>query len=114
MSEMPRFLRNRLILIAIVPGACGLVFNIAMILGNHKLWPAVAAFGVYVVVLLFFIWLGKGWYRRWCLRLKVSDYLLCYRCGYDLSATPQASRCPECGQPFEPETLRAKWHDWRA
>jgi ribosomal protein L37E len=47
--------------------------------------------------------------RRLVRRVRAADHLLCWTCGYDLSHAREAGRCPECGRPFEAESLQARW-----
>ncbi|MDX2197487.1 MAG: hypothetical protein SF069_00775 [Phycisphaerae bacterium] len=40
------------------------------------------------------------------------DFLICYECGYDLSAPGTSDRCPECGTTWTPESLEHNWRSW--
>lgn len=44
-------------------------------------------------------------------RLREAGYRVCPTCSYDLSASALQGVCPECGDPYSPETLREKWEE---
>ncbi|MEM1329149.1 MAG: hypothetical protein AAGG07_01175 [Planctomycetota bacterium] len=65
-----------------------------------------------------FVWLALGLIRqrrsaaRLRARLDASDDLLCLECGYDLTGAAHENGlgvCPECGQGFDVEEIRAGW-----
>ena len=42
-------------------------------------------------------------------RVRASAGGLCGNCLYDLSASPPAGTCPECGTPYKKDALRDRW-----
>jgi len=49
--------------------------------------------------------------RKMSRKIAALDYLVCLECGYNLRDLPE-HRCPECGTPFVPDEVRAKWTEW--
>lgn len=47
-------------------------------------------------------------------RVAATRGLVCWHCGYDLSASPPKGQCPECGSPYTWKELRRLWRqaDW--
>lgn len=41
--------------------------------------------------------------------IRARDFRVCLHCRYDLSRTPDATACPECGRPFNHALARASW-----
>jgi ssDNA-binding Zn-finger/Zn-ribbon topoisomerase 1 len=41
--------------------------------------------------------------------LRDTGYRVCTKCQYDLSASPHAGRCPECGTDYTADSLRTEW-----
>ena len=37
------------------------------------------------------------------------DFMVCPDCGYRLTGLPPIGNCPECGESYSPEMLRAAW-----
>ena len=50
--------------------------------------------------------------RRYQRFLKEHEWLVCMRCGYVLEHLPSCHKCPECGDAYDFETLRACWQEW--
>ena len=51
----------------------------------------------------------RGVLQRDLTGIRSRDFRVCLHCRYDLSRTPSATTCPECGRPFNPATARASW-----
>jgi hypothetical protein len=111
MWGMPPFLARRMVLHALLPGA-GMLF-LTPLNWLRLPWLGLAVYLPYCVVVGI---LAIRFNRRLIRRLTAAGYLLCWQCGYDLSATGGAGRCPECGREFQAESLRALWkrHTWIA
>lgn len=41
--------------------------------------------------------------------LRDAQFLVCPRCRYGLHASVREGRCPECGEKFDPASLRKEW-----
>jgi hypothetical protein len=69
-------------------------------------WLAAVASGGWSLFLI--LGLNLAWRRTWTLELRKvlrqRGIPICLHCGYDLRGLTEA-RCPECGNPFEPEIL---------
>lgn len=52
--------------------------------------------------------------RRAARRVRDADGRLCWRCMYDLSASPPQGVCPECGTIYDATELQQRWRtaDW--
>lgn len=68
---------------------------------------AVLAIGVLVFIGLIASRSGYGHTRL--VRLRAHGYRFCPECGYDLRQSPDTGPCPECGIPYDPDSLRLRW-----
>ena len=61
--------------------------------------------------LLGFAAMGWFWWRcrRLAACLRDCDGRLCFACHHDLRRIGDSNKCPECGEPFDPATLRLRW-----
>jgi hypothetical protein len=78
-----------------------------------RLLPAVLTLVAAIILLNFYLlWQvtrlsGMQWAARE--RLRKTGYRVCHGCSYDLSSSPDAGVCPECGQEYTPEQLKEAW-----
>jgi hypothetical protein len=49
--------------------------------------------------------------RKFLRRVERESFLVCLNCHYSVKGHPEGGRCPECGTPFTPESLRQTWKD---
>ena len=107
-------MRNRLLLIALLPGLSGLVWQIAWfgpwLRPKGIGWPPqLAVIGGYFVLMVIFVLLARRWKRRVRRRLVGTGCRVCFGCGYDLSGLPDDGACPECGEAYLLWALRERW-----
>lgn len=67
---------------------------------------------LFYAVLLIFMWIVPGIMKRRLQRkLNECGRLMCLECGYDLRHL-ETRKCPECGTPFDPNRVVARWTAW--
>ncbi len=103
--------------IARVVRACQMIalpIAIMILLGNWYLQsygPKIHRLIAYASLIVMFFFLGWTGYRvnriRW--RVKRENYLLCIKCLYPLKGLDSSGKCPECGTPYNLETLKSEW-----
>lgn len=93
------FVLGAIVLSSIVLGLFGV---------THYRYELVGNLGAPIIVWAVFIllFLDK---RRIKARIKACGYMVCVECGYELTGLGNSGRCPECGTPFEEESLRKTW-----
>ena len=91
--------------LTVIPVSCAM-FAAGMLSRDGVLWMWVVP-GVWFTLLVLAIGAGRADSRR---ALRRHDYLLCLRCRYPLDGLGRDGACPECGQMFRAEPLRAYWH----
>jgi hypothetical protein len=109
MSQTPRFMRRKLILIALAPATGMLVTQAVAMAGPRRVSWIIAALLLYFVYVAIFIVFVRRATARWRKRLADADFRLCFRCGYDISALAPDGVCPECGEAYIGESLRIRW-----
>ncbi len=62
-------------------------------------WPFISLAGMAIIFALMMVGVHA---RRWIDR-RMPGHGICPKCLYDLSATPNADVCPECGEPIDHE-----------
>ena len=65
----------------------------------------------FAFALLFVHGVPKVVKRRMYRKVAACDFLVCLDCGYHLRCLSER-RCPECGTPFDPNEIKAKWLNW--
>ena len=108
---------HRLGALIIAVGVCGPVFWTAIALrdGVGPVIGWLGPFGVLIVsgASLAFIIVGAAIHGRAAAilshRLAAAQGRLCPRCHYELDGLVLAGICPECGDPYTPESLAGAW-----
>jgi ssDNA-binding Zn-finger/Zn-ribbon topoisomerase 1 len=75
--------------------------------------PAVAACVSLLMLCNFYLlWNGVqlsalNWSARQ--KLRKGGYRVCPECTYDLAASAESGKCPECGTDYDPASLKERW-----
>jgi len=100
--------RRRRTLLVLVAFACGLAVAAPVL--PHPLPRAIALPAVICNFLCFlYIWVSAHRQKR---SVAAPDYLVCFNCGYSLIGLPGSHVCPECGRPYDQESLCRGWRKW--
>ncbi len=98
------------VLLVIPLGWCWFVFENKWLFLTGGPWrPAVLMFGPQFVVMGIWIWAYRSLKRRMQTKLSAAEGCMCWRCMYDLSASPPSGACPECGTMYEVDELKQRW-----
>lgn len=54
---------------------------------------------------------AAGGYQRF---LRAHNWSVCPHCGYVLQSLPAVHKCPECGEPYDLDSVQSRWHEWAA
>ncbi len=105
-----------------LPRACLILFLMIVVVGllpDGVLRPGsqVSVLRRSIAIILPVLSIVGIWFAFWHtarIRRRVvnHEFTLCLECGYALTGLPLKGRCPECGAPYEVETVQGEWRRW--
>ncbi|MBN1345866.1 MAG: hypothetical protein JXQ73_24465 [Phycisphaerae bacterium] len=98
--------------LAVILGSiCLFIASFYMTFVGGKGWTLAIPLTVYLIGIMTVRALGRRRGQAFMDRLRLQDYLICPECHYSLKGHLEGGRCPECGYPFTPESLREDWNE---